>query len=127
MVCLAIARLTSVLLVSGLGTSPRCTMADDARDMMKVLNGLWRRIDAVDVSGVADGEEVWMLKVAELKSGRKILYRHGMIYGGSSFVGFDPVDRRIVLVMRNVTSWPSGEGVELVERLAGDGGRYAGR
>ena len=39
----------------------------------------------------------------------------------------DPVARRLVLVMRNVTGWPSGEGVELVERLAGDGGRYAGR
>jgi hypothetical protein len=37
-------------------------------------------------------------------------------------------EKRIVLVMRNVTSWPSGEGVLLVERLAKEGrSRYVDR
>jgi CubicO group peptidase (beta-lactamase class C family) len=103
-------------------------LRSSASDMLKVFNSLWGRIEALDVSGAEDGDEVWMLKVAVLRSGRKILYRHGIIYGGATFVGFDVDERRIVLVMRNVTSWPSGECVQLVERLAKEGRmRHAGR
>ena len=113
-----------------LGEVARMTggLKSSAADMLKVFNSLWGTIEGLDISGAEDGEEVWMLKVARLESGRKILYRHGMIYGGATFVGFDVDEKRIVLVMRNVTSWPSGEGVLLVERLAKEGrSRYVDR
>ena len=58
-----------------------------------------------------------LLRVHVLRDGRRVLYRSGMIYGGASFVGFDPSTRTIVLILRNVTSWPDRRGFDVMERL----------
>ena len=49
--------------------------------------------------------------------GRRILYRFGMIYGGGSFVAFDPASRRFLVILRNVTSWPAAEDFDLSSRF----------
>jgi hypothetical protein len=41
-----------------------------------------------------------------------------MIYGGASFVGYDPSTRTLVVILRNVTSWPDRRGFDVMERLA---------
>ena len=49
---------------------------------------------------------------------RDLLLNHsGMIYGGASFVGFDPKTRTIVVILRNVTSWPDKRGFAVMERI----------
>ena len=52
-----------------------------------------------------------------LPSGRRIVYRAGMIYGGASFVGYDPSTRTLVVILRNVTSWPDQRGFDVMERF----------
>ena len=42
-----------------------------------------------------------------------------MIYGGASFVGYDPTTRTLVVILRNVTSWPDRRGFDVIERLEG--------
>ena len=56
-------------------------------------------------------------RVHVLRSGRRIAYRAGMIYGGASFVGYSPSTRTVVVVLRNVTSWPDRRGFEIMERI----------
>lgn len=58
-----------------------------------------------------------LLRVHVQPSGRRVLYRAGMIYGGASFVGFDPEARTVVVVLRNVTSWPDRRGFAVLEAL----------
>ena len=71
-----------------------------------------RSIDAFE-----DDAVFGLLRVKKLPSGRRVLYRAGMIYGGASFVGFDPQTRSIVIILRNVTSWPDTRGFTVMERL----------
>ena len=72
-----------------------------------------RSIDAFE-----DDAVFALLRVRKLPSGRRVLYRAGMIYGGASFVGFDPQKRTIVVILRNVTSWPDTRGFSVMERLS---------
>ena len=72
-----------------------------------------RSIDAFE-----DDAVFGLLRVKKLSSGRRVLYRAGMIYGGASFVGFDPQSRAIVVILRNVTSWPDDCGFAVMERLS---------
>ena len=58
-----------------------------------------------------------LLRVHVLPSGRRIVYRAGMIYGGASFVGYAPSSRTLVVILRNVTSWPDRRGFDVMERL----------
>ena len=65
-----------------------------------------------------DDQLYGLLRAHALPSGRRILYRAGMVYGGASFVGFDPVDRTVVVILRNVTSWPDERGFAVMDALA---------
>lgn len=57
------------------------------------------------------------LCVRKLPSGRTIDYRFGMIYGGESFLCRDRATGDILLILRNVTSWPAAEDFEMSDRL----------
>lgn len=57
------------------------------------------------------------LSVRKLPSGRTIDYRFGMIYGGESFLCRERETGDILLVLRNVTSWPAAEDFEMADRL----------
>ena len=59
-----------------------------------------------------------LLRVHVLSNGRRIVYRAGMIYGGASFAGYDPSTRTLVVILRNVTSWPDRRGFDVMERVA---------
>ena len=52
-----------------------------------------------------------------LPSGRIIDYRFGMIYGGGSFLCRDRESGDILLILRNVTSWPAAEDFDIANRL----------
>ena len=58
-----------------------------------------------------------ILCVRKLPSGRVIDYRFGMIYGGESFLCRDQSTGDILLILRNVTSWPAAEDFEMADRL----------
>lgn len=49
--------------------------------------------------------------------GRTVWYQTGTTGGGYGFLGFDPVDRRTVVVLRNATDDGAAEGLELLESL----------
>ena len=55
--------------------------------------------------------------VRKLPSGRTIDYRFGMIYGGESFLCRDRTTGDMLLILRNVTSWPAEEDFEMADRL----------
>lgn len=57
------------------------------------------------------------LRVRALPSGRMVDYRFGMIYGGESFLCRDQSTGDILLILRNVTSWPAAEDFEMADRL----------
>ena len=57
------------------------------------------------------------LGTRKLRSGRTIDYRFGMIYGGESFLCRDQTTGDILLILRNVTSWPAAEDFEMADRL----------
>ena len=57
------------------------------------------------------------LCVRKLPSGRTVDYRFGMIYGGESFLCRDRATGDVLLVLRNVTSWPAAEDFEMADRL----------
>ena len=92
-----------------------------AADCAKVAQAYWRLIDsrlaAKPLAACAEGESLALLNVRDLKGGRRILYRFGMIYGGGSFVAFDPATRRFLIILRNVTSWPAAEDFEIATRF----------
>ncbi len=52
-----------------------------------------------------------------LPSGRTVDFRFGMIYGGESFLCRDRATGDILLILRNVTSWPAAEDFTLADRL----------
>ena len=108
-----------------LGDALRATggLFSSATDCMDVFRSCWPLVDArlraspIDKS--ADEAVYGLLRVHVLPSGRRILYRAGMIYGGASFVGYDPTTRTLVVILRNVTSWPDRRGFDVMERLDG--------
>ena len=57
------------------------------------------------------------LCVRKLPSGRTIDYRFGMIYGGESFLCRDQATGDILVILRNVTSWPAAEDFSIADRL----------
>ena len=91
-----------------------------AADCVKVFREYWTVVDAQlahrSLSSLGDGWSCGLLDVRTLKGGRRILYRFGMIYGGASFVAFDPSSRQFLVILRNVTSWPAAEDFELASR-----------
>ena len=106
-----------------LGNALRATggLFSSASDCAKAFSAYWpvidaqmseRSLDAYPQDGVFG-----LFRVRILPSGRRILYRSGMIYGGASFVGFDPASHTIVIILRNVTSWPDRRGFEVMETL----------
>lgn len=107
-------RLGSALRATGGGFS---SISDCAR----FFSSYWAILDANmrerSIDAYEDDAVFGLLRVKILPSGRRVLYRSGMIYGGSSFVGFDPVDRSIVIILRNVTSWPDTRGFVVLETL----------
>jgi len=88
-----------------------------ASDCVKVFREYWKVIDAMlanhPLETLGEGETCGLLHVRTLKGSRRILYRFGMIYGGSSFVAFDPSSRCFLVILRNVTSWPASEDFDL--------------
>jgi len=40
-----------------------------------------------------------------------------MIYGGASYVCYEPETRTVLIILRNVTSWPAAEDFLLTDRL----------
>ncbi len=58
-----------------------------------------------------------LLRVRVLRDGHRVVYRAGMIYGGASFVAYDPLTRMLAVILRNVTSWPDRRGFDVMERL----------
>ena len=92
-----------------------------AADCAKVFKEYWRIVDSSLVgkrlSDCPENDVLGLLRVHELKDGRRILFRFGMIYGGGSFVAFDPQSRRFLVILRNVTSWPAAEDFEMSARF----------
>ena len=92
-----------------------------AADCAKVFRAYWEVVDRSlagrPLSGCGEGATLGLLKVRTLDGGRRILYRFGMIYGGGSFVAFDPASRRFLVILRNVTSWPAAEDFDLSSRF----------
>ncbi len=92
-----------------------------ARDCAKVFAAAWPTIEAEmrarSLAACEEGDVYGLLRVHVQPSGRRVLYRSGMIWGGASFVGFDPATRTIVIILRNVTSWPDKRGFAILEKL----------
>lgn len=106
-----------------LGEALRATggLFSSASDCARVFAAQWPAIEArMKVRPLAAYEQdavYGLLRVWIQPSGRRILYRAGMIYGGASFVGFDPVSHTIVIILRNVTSWPDAYGFQVMSAL----------
>ncbi len=96
-------------------------MFSSARDMAKVFMGreLWEMVENAENSpaDLPEGAVAGLLRVHYLKDGTRIYYRHGMIYGGSSFVAFEPDRHRVAIVLRNATNWPDDGAYALIEAL----------
>ena len=92
-----------------------------AADCVAVLRSCWPLVDARlkerPIADRPDEDVCGLLRVHVLPDGRRVLYRAGMIYGGASFVGYDPATRTLVVILRNVTSWPDKRGFDVMERL----------
>lgn len=107
-----------------LGNALRATggLFSSASDCAIAFTECWRFIDDWmkdhPLAECEDGDLYGALRVHILPTGHRILYRAGMIYGGASFVGFDPTDRTIVIILRNVTSWPDSRGFVVMDRCA---------
>ena len=93
-----------------------------ATDCAKMFSTYWVILDEQlrqrSIDAFEDDAVFGLLRVKKLSSGRRVLYRAGMIYGGASFVGFDPQSRVIVVILRNVTSWPDDRGFTVMERIS---------
>ena len=106
-----------------LGEALRATggLLSSASDCIALCRSCWPLIDSYIVDRPLEtypDEAVYgLLRVHVLRNGRRIVYRAGMIYGGASFVGYDPGTRTLVVILRNVTSWPDRRGFEVMERL----------
>lgn len=92
-----------------------------AADCATLFSSYWAVVDEQlkerDVNAYADEAVFGLLRVKVLSDGSRVLYRAGMIYGGASFVGFDLRTRTVVVILRNVTSWPDRRGFAVLEAL----------
>lgn len=92
------------------------------RDCARAFADYWRIVDEqlreCPLARREDDTACGLLRVKALPSGCKVLYRSGMIWGGASFVGFDPERRIVVIILRNVTSWPDQRGFEVMGKCA---------
>ena len=108
-----------------LGEALRATggLFSSASDCLTFFRSCWPLVDAYikdrPLESYPDEAVYGLLRVHVLPSGRRILYRAGMIYGGASFAGYDPSSRTLVVILRNVTSWPDRRGFEVMESLDG--------
>ena len=106
-----------------LGDALRATggLFSSAADCAALFASYWPLVDAQlrerEIASCPDEAVFGLLRVHVLPSGRRVLYRAGMIYGGASFVGFDPGTRTVVVILRNVTSWPDKRGFAVMEAL----------
>ena len=82
------------------------------------MGGLWSSAaDCARFLSRGDHLDLGSLCVRKLRSGRTIGYRFGMIYGGESFMCRDQATGGILIILRNVTSWPAAEDFEMADRL----------
>ena len=108
-----------------LGDALRATggLLSSTADCATVFAAAWpildERLKRSPLEDCEDDAVYGLLRVKVLPSGRRILYRVGMIYGGASFVGFDPLSRTVVVILRNVTSWPDDRGFAVMSALEG--------
>ena len=106
-----------------LGPALRGTGAviSSAADCARFFASQWQYVDSLlaerPLAERDDDDVCGLLCVKVLPSGRRILYRFGMIYGGASYVAYEPRSRMIVLILRNVTSWPAAEDFMFTDRL----------
>ena len=106
-----------------LGPALRGTGAlfSSAADCARFFHSQWPYVDALlaekPLYECDDGEDRGLLRVKTLPSGRKVLHRFGMIYGGASYVCYAPDSRTVLIILRNVTSWPAAEDFLLTDRL----------
>ncbi len=106
-----------------LGEALRATggLFSSAADCATLFSAYWSIVDAQlkerDINAYADEAVFGLLRVKVLPDGSRVLYRVGMIYGGASFVGFDLRTRTVVVILRNVTSWPDRRGFAVLEAL----------
>ena len=106
-----------------LGDALRATggLFSSAADCLTFFQSCWPLVDAYikdrPLESYPDEAVYGLLRVHVLPSGRRVVYRAGMIYGGASFVGYDPSTRTLVVILRNVTSWPDRRGFDVMERL----------
>ena len=108
-----------------LGEALRATggLLSSVSDCIALLRSGWPLVDArlktCQIETCPNEAVCGFLRVRVLRNGRRVLYRAGMIYGGASFAGYDPSTRTLVVILRNVTSWPDRRGFEVMERLQG--------
>ena len=106
-----------------LGDALRATggLFSSASDCLTFFRSCWPLLDAYmkdrPLESYSDEAVYGLLRVHVLPNGHRIVYRAGMIYGGASFVGYDPSTRTLVVILRNVTSWPDRRGFDVMERL----------
>lgn len=117
-----------------LGDALRATggLFSSAADCAAFFASYWPLVEAQlrarPLAGLPDETVCGLLRVHALADGRRVLYRAGMIYGGASFVGFDPDARTVLVILRNVTSWPDRRGFAAMEALArGRARTFSGR
>ncbi len=106
-----------------LGDALRATggLFSSASDCIAFFRSCWPLVDRYmkdrPLESYSENAVYGLLRVHVLSNGRRIVYRSGMIYGGASFVGYDPTTRTLVVILRNVTSWPDHRGFYVMERL----------
>ena len=107
-----------------LGDALRATggLFSSVSDCLTFFRSCWPLVDNYikdrPLESYPDEAVYGLLRVHVLSNGRRIVYRAGMIYGGASFAGYDPSTRTLVVILRNVTSWPDRRGFDVMERVA---------
>lgn len=101
------------------GTGALISSVDDTVKMFNIYRGevVSKLLAEKPLSECVEDEVRGLLKVHVLESGRRILYRYGFIYGGQTFVAFDPETDSYLLMMRNVTTWPAYEDFIIADRM----------
>lgn len=98
-----------------------------AADCAKFFSSQWGYVDSLLVkkklTAYEDGEMCGLFRVKILPSGKRILYRFGMTYGGASYVCYEPDSRTVLIILRNVTSWPAEEDLIFTDRILSRGER----
>lgn len=103
------------------GAGALLSSADDCVRMFRLYRQEVMGGQAFDVSlsSFRDGDMCRLFRVRQTASGRKYLYRFGFVYGGQTFMAYDPASDRLLVIFRNVTSWPASEDLDTAERLFG--------